>query len=205
MGKKLLTCLMALCLCFTFASCADLFEPVDSTNSSSSSIETPDSSSGSGDSSDSGNSGDSSGDVQKQYVTITFRQDGQEDIVKTIEQGTTLTDVPTPVGKTGYTVVWNKTDFTNVAESVIVTAVETAKTYTIILSVGDNASISQTTITVTYGQAYELPTPSNPNKTFKGWKYNGEDFASTGTWELDVEAGELTIVAQWKLDWTGSY
>ena len=193
MGKKLLTCFMALCLCFSFASCADLFQPVDSTNSSSS-VVTP------GDSTDS-----SSQAPVTEYVTITFQQEGQADVVKTIVKGTTLTEVPTPASKTGYTVVWDETDFTNVTESMTVTAVATAKTYKIILNVGDNATISQTTVMVTYGQAYELPTPSHEDKTFKGWLYNGESFASQGTWELDVAAGELTVTAKWMADWTGSY
>lgn len=209
MGKKLLTCFMALCLCFSFASCADLFQPVDSTNSSSS-VVTPGDSTGSDSSSDSSDSSSDSSDSSSQapvteYVTITFQQEGQADVVKTIVKGTTLTEVPTPASKTGYTVVWDETDFTNVTESMTVTAVATAKTYKIILNVGDNATISQTTVMVTYGQAYELPTPSHEDKTFKGWLYNGESFASQGTWELDVAEGELTVTAKWMADWTGSY
>ena len=206
MSKKLLTCFMALCLCFSFASCADLFQPTDSANSSSS-VVTPGDSTGSGNSSDSSSdSSDSSSQAPvTEYVTITFQQEGQADVVKTIVKGTALTEVPTPASKTGYTVVWDETDFTNVTESMIVTAVATAKTYKVILNVGDNASISQTTITVTYGQAYELPTPTHQDKTFKEWLYNGEKFEGKGTWELDVAEEELTVTAKWTVDWSGSY
>ena len=190
MGKKLLTCVMALCLCLSFASCGEMFQPIDSTSGSSSSNQS---------------SSDSSSDVEKQYVTITFQQEGQADVVKTIVKGTALTEIPTPASKTGYTVVWDETDFTNVTESMTVTAVATAKTYKIILNVGANASISQTTITVTYGQAYELPTPTHQDKTFKEWLYNNEKFEGKGTWELDVAEGELTVTAKWTVDWSGSY
>ena len=189
MGKKLLTCVMALCLCLSFASCGEMFQPIDSTSGSSSSNQS---------------SSDSSSDVEKQYVTITFKQEGQADIVKTIEQGASLTDIPTPVGKTGYNVAWDETDFTNVAESMVVSAVATAKTYTVILNVGAGAQIAQTSITVTYDQAYELPTPTHNDKSFKGWTYEGAAFAAQGTWTMDVE-GDVTVTATWSVDWTGSY
>ena len=46
-------------------------------------------------------------------IKVSFVQDGQTTIVKTIDKGQTLTDIPAPVQKTGYTVSWEVADFSN--------------------------------------------------------------------------------------------
>ena len=58
-------------------------------------------------------------------VDITFVQSGQEDVVVTIKKGESLEDIPDPAQKTGYTVVWDVTDFSNIDEDLTVNAVET--------------------------------------------------------------------------------
>lgn len=148
---------------------------------------------------------DDSSEESIQQVKVTFKQDGQMDIVKTLKQGETLTDIPTPISKMGYMVEWNTVDFINITEDMTVYAVETAKTYTVVLNV-NGGSVMQTTITVTYGQAYKLMIPTKENKVFDGWFYNGIHISLSGIWEIDTEDAEVTLIAEWSNGgWTGNY
>ena len=148
---------------------------------------------------------DDSSEESIQQVKVTFKQDGQMDIVKTLKQGETLTDIPMPISKMGYMVEWNTVDFINITEDMTVYAVETAKTYTVVLNV-NGGSVMQTTITVTYGQAYKLMIPTKENKVFDGWFYNGIHISLSGIWEIDTEEAEVTLIAEWSNGgWTGNY
>ena len=51
-------------------------------------------------------------------VTVTFVQTGEENIVKTVEFGGTLTDIPTPAARDGFIVAWNRTDFSGLVEDI---------------------------------------------------------------------------------------
>jgi uncharacterized repeat protein (TIGR02543 family) len=142
-------------------------------------------------------------DVRVIY-TISFVQAGQETKTFEVKEGESFTDVPTPVAKTGYTVEWDTTDFTVVAGNMTVTAVETAKTYTITLN-ANGGKVSNTKITVIYGETYELPTPMHNDKAFVCWMYNGKKIAMTGIWSLDIDES-IVFVAQWgKSEWTDFY
>lgn len=214
MGKKLVALIIALGMCFSLTSCMELFAPTGSSqdnssvmtsesvsekassNEETSSEEKP--SSSEGETSDEGGSTE-----EKVYVTVTFKQPGQADVVKTVEQGKALTDIPTPVAKTGYKIVWDTTNFANVTANMTVNAVETVKTYTIIFDTKD-ANVSQASMTVTYGETYELPTLVHNSKTFKGWRYDGKMMENNGVWEMDVE-GDITFRAVWEVEWTGCY
>ena len=48
---------------------------------------------------------DESGNGQKETFTVTFVQAGQDNVVKEVKEGETLTDIPALKGRTGYTVV----------------------------------------------------------------------------------------------------
>lgn len=124
---------------------------------------------------------------------VTFVQDGQANVVKTVKKGATLTDIPVPASVVGHDVVWNVTDFTNVQNNMTVNAVVTAKTFTItyeISSIADNNGVTlpQLTQTVTYGQAFtlfDLPTfvEDGVEYVLTAWLKDGEKFVS-GTWTL---------------------
>jgi uncharacterized repeat protein (TIGR02543 family) len=138
--------------------------------------------------------------------TISFVQKGQESKTFTVRAGESFTDIPDPVAKTGYTVVWEEKDLTNVQGSIEVQAIETAQTYTITLSLYDSKTESAY---VTYDSAYELKEPKRTGWIFKGWKYNGEAFEGKGTWKTVVE-GDFVLVAQWEKEvvedqWTNNY
>ena len=137
--------------------------------------------------------------------TISFVQAGQETKTYTVKEGESFTEIPAPVAKAGYIVEWDKKEFVNVVENIVVTAVETAKTYTITLTAAEG-ELSQTTITVTYGQAYELPVPTHTNRDFVAWEYNGVEVAVKGVWNIDTDQETITLVAQWSEDrWTGFF
>lgn len=142
---------------------------------------------------------------ETQYITVTFKQDGQVEIVKKVEKGGRLTDIPTPAPKTGYIVEWESVDFTNLTEDMTVNTIETAKKYTLSLN-ANGGSVTQTTITVTYGQAYNLMIPTKENKVFDGWFYNDIHISLSGIWEIDTDKAEVTLIAEWSNGgWTGNY
>lgn len=128
-------------------------------------------------------------DTRETY-TISFVQAGQEIKTFSVKAGESFTEIPAPVAKTGYTVAWDVTDFTNITNNITVTAIETAKTYAVSLKV-DGAVIG--TISVAYNSAYDLTIPSKVGYTFKKWTYNGAEIATTGTWTID--ATEIEVVA----------
>lgn len=127
--------------------------------------------------------------------TITFKQNNKVDIVKTVEEGADLTDIPTPAAKTGYTVAWDTSAdaLKNVTKNMTVTAVETPKTYTVTYD-ANGGEVTPETIEVTYDAAYTLATPTRAGYNFTGWTYNGNAVASA-TWNID--AAEITLVAGW--------
>jgi hypothetical protein len=127
--------------------------------------------------------------------------------------------LPVATPKLGYELVgWqrNGEEFANRGkwnvdeENIVLVAVYKAKTYTITLDVNGGDALTQTTIQVTYGEAYKLPTPtrestSDTSYSFIGWKINGNSIASEGTWT--ITEGDLTAVAEWKGadGWTSNY
>ncbi|MBE7101178.1 MAG: hypothetical protein E7364_06165 [Clostridiales bacterium] len=140
--------------------------------------------------------------------TISFKQAGQDPKTYTVKAGESFTDIPAPVGKTGYKVEWEEKDLTNVQGNIEVKAIETAQTYAITLKLYEGVT---ETAYVTYDDSYSLRNGKNPTRSgyeFKGWKYNGEDFDASGTWNIVVE-GECVIEAQWekeeKEEWTNNY
>ena len=210
MSKKLIAWLVALGMCFSLTSCADLLGGLglggessltsSELTSSDSEEETPNTSSDNNEKDDN----DEEDEGETQYVTVTFKQAGKADIVKTVEKYTSLTDIPAPAEKKGYTIVWDKTDFRNITENIVVTAIETIKVYTITFEANIGTTM-QTTMTITYGELYELPQATSEDGAFKGWSYNGVNVAMQGVWEMDLESGTLVLVAEWEPDWTGSY
>ncbi len=150
---------------------------------------------------------DDSSEDEEIYYTVTFKQQGQADIVFAhIKENFKFTNIPTPMQKVGYTVVWDSAELAKlnvIAENVIVHAVETAKTYTIILS-ANGGTVSETKVTVVYGQAYELPYPKRSGHTFVSWKNGTQSFSRKGVWKYDIS--DTNFVAQWEVGvWTPNY
>ena len=130
-------------------------------------------------------------------IDITFVQEGQENIVKTIKKGESLTDIPTPVSKDGYTIVWDVTEFENLNNSLTVNAVETPNQYTITYEV-EPGVLTETTQVVTFDSnvVYYKPLKTAPNSEFGGWKIKGTETVLTdGVYKI---ASDVTLVfADW--------
>lgn len=222
--KKIIILVLSIGMCLALASC-NMFtssNSMEESNDSSWSVDlggddsysedllssedgTSDDSSSEDDASSENSPSDSSEETETQWVKVTFQQNGQVDIVKTIKKGETLTDIPTPALKTGYIIEWESVDFTNITADMTVNAIEMAKTYTLVFD-ANGGSLTQTTITVTYGQAYNLMTPTHDTKLFVGWMYNDTNVSSIGTWEIDADTAEVVLTAQWiNGGWTGNY
>ena len=135
-------------------------------------------------------------DVKVEY-TVTFKQDGCEDIVRTVEKGKALADVPTPQGKTGYTVKWNITNFAKITKDTVVTAVATPNTYTVTYKDTDVAAA-----TFTFDAAYELATPTKEGFKFLGWFVGEEEVPMTGTW---TTANDVELTAKWQAIYTVTF
>ena len=106
--------------------------------------------------------------------TITFVQTGQKPITRQVPAGGTLTDIPEPVAKTGYTIVWEKKDYTNITRSFTVNSVETANVYKIHYDLGalsgtENISGYIPTQDVTFNEPYNLISPSYNGYSFVKW------------------------------------
>lgn len=135
---------------------------------------------------------------ENEKVTVTFKQEGKDDIVKTIYKGEALSDIPTPVEVEGHTVVWETVDFSEINENMTVNAIITAETYNVkfdMNGIGDQIEDA----TVTYGEVYTLPTPTNDLYDFVKWTYNGTELAQSTTLEFDLGNHEdtITLVAEW--------
>lgn len=146
-------------------------------------------------------------DTRETY-TISFVQAGQATKTFSVKEGEDFTEIPTPVAKTGYTIVWDKTDFTNVQESMTVNAKETANTYTITYDVNGGSALTETTQKVTYDEAYTVKdAPTKSGYTFTGWYIKGTDTKfENGTWTTD---GDVAVEARWEKlpeeEWTKNY
>ena len=142
--------------------------------------------------------------VEKETFTVTFVQAGQNDIVKTVEKGATLTDIPAPKDKVGYSVTWNVAEFVDIYENITVTAVETANNYTITYQPGDG-TLDAITQTVTYDAEYTLKIPVHQDAayTFTCWtRADNTSVAQTGTWKI---AEDITLTAQYAEPYTVSF
>ena len=69
-----------------------------------------------------------------------------------------------------------------------------ANTYIVTYNVNEGDALTPNTLEVTYGEAYELATPTRESKFFSGWMYDGDIVANSGTWNI---ADNVTLVAQW--------
>lgn len=142
------------------------------------------------------------GDNGAATYSVTFVQQGQKDIVISVEKGQALTGIPTPAPVVGHDVSWDKTDFSKIDANVTVNAVATPKTYTIYYTISEvlqnkPITLSKTSQQVTYGQEFTLISASyvENGETFvlMGWKnLDGEDFTA-GVWNYTED---ITLVTK---------
>ena len=141
------------------------------------------------------------------FYTVTFVQAGQENVVKTVSEGKSLTDIPVVQTREGYTVAWDEEDLaklTNINANVTVNAVETANDYTVTYTfdaqLEGDIEIYANTQTATYDQAFTPYEPTLDGYDFVCWQYvNAESqtvsFASGSVWKF---AKNMTFSAKFE-------
>lgn len=148
-------------------------------------------------------SGDGENHGDKQTYTVTFRQKGKEDVVRSVEHGATLANIPKPIQRPGYTITWEEKDLTNITQSIIVNAVEIANRYTVTYNLGVNtyATLDSYTAQVTYNEEFTLKTPQySGSAPFLGWYLANADGKAT---DEKVENGkylwaeDIKLIAKW--------
>ena len=145
---------------------------------------------------------------EKTTYTITFKQEGQADIVKELNIGETLTDIPTPEEQEGYQIAWDKTDFSGLSEDVVITAIYTPNEYRIYLHLNrldanfagnENVVYDETQymyyMTVKYNSEVELFTPTSQYAKFVKWENVETGEVYTGGKYLVL--GDLYVRAVW--------
>ena len=130
-------------------------------------------------------------------ITVSFVQEGQQTIVLTVENGEIVADIPDPVAKEGYTITWDKTDFSNITKSIVVNAVETPNVYIINYEIGNNVQMGALIQEVRYNEEFTLSVPKLDGYAFMGWKLKDtEIYVQEGkyTWLENI-----TLVAEWDI------
>lgn len=133
------------------------------------------------------------------YVTYDANGGSVYPSSQNITYGTTIT-LPTP-SKTGYDFAgWYNGDTLvesgvwSYASDIALTASWTGKNYTVTLDPGEG-TLDSTSLPVTYGEEFTLPTPERTGYTFDGW-YNGYSLIESGTWDYTYD---LSLTASWTL------
>ncbi len=137
-------------------------------------------------------------------ASVTFKQNGQADVVREAEIGTSLKDIPSPVEKAGYTVAWDITDFSNITKDVVVNAVEKPNEYTVTYTYDGRLENSYTVTlekqsqTVTFDAEFTVANAPQISGAvtlvFKGWKISGtETYLTSGVY---TTVGNVTVVAE---------
>ena len=124
--------------------------------------------------------------------TVTFVQEGFADIEITVNHGQPLTNVPTPQAVDGYNVSWEDIDLSNITADVIINALKTIKSYTIIFDSNGGTSVPAQSVGM-YQKATEPAEPTRPGYVFDGWYYGKEKWSFVGF----VVTEDMTLVAKW--------
>ena len=186
--------------------------------------ETSNESDGSTDESDSNSESDSSTDAMDSSTSSDDTLEEEKDFVLTFKLN--ATDVGTQVvlqgeerlsvddervpalpicEEIGYHYVWD-TDFTALAQSATITAVKSAKTYTVYLD-AKGGELAVNSVIVTYGEVPNIPTPTETQKAkgFMGWYYGGTKLNLNKAWSMDADGVTLNAVWSEGSSWTGDY
>ncbi|MBO5363079.1 MAG: InlB B-repeat-containing protein [Clostridia bacterium] len=143
--------------------------------------------------------------VEKDKVAVIFHDTNGETSDRPVYVGGTLTDIPTPSEKDGYTVDtqnWYLDEactqvatFENIQQGFEVYAKAMANTYTVTYNVPEDATVDGTQDSFTYGAAYTLKTPVRALYSFAGWETaDGKSLATSGTWSI---ADNVQLSAKW--------
>ena len=139
------------------------------------------------------------------FYTLTFVQEGCEDIVITLMTGNCIPekDIPLLEGKEGYDVTWSIMDFSSIQHDTVINAVYQAKQFYIFydISTCSGASISADFSMVNYGEKYTLLTPESRSDyyVFSCWENadTGEIFENEGIYTMTEDINLTAIWINW--------
>ena len=123
-------------------------------------------------------------DVAADSFTVTFKQEGEEDVVITVESGKTI-EIPAPKAVAGYTVEWDQ-DLTGIAitQNVIVNAEKTPVQNTINYNVNGGANATTNPTKFTVEDEFTFAAPTRTGYDFKGWYTDMALTTPTQHWQL---------------------
>ena len=128
--------------------------------------------------------------------TVTFVQEGFANVVKTVNEGEALTDIPTPQAVQGYEIRWEEKDLTNIQTNITVNAVKTLVEYNVIYVLNGGTNNAQNPDKYTVEQELLLFDPSRAGYTFAGW-YSDSSFNNNVIEIVQGTTGEKTFYANW--------
>ncbi len=128
--------------------------------------------------------------------TVSFVQEGFVDVVKTVNEGDTLADIPTHQAVQGYEIKWEEKDLTNIQSDITVNAVKTPIEYNIIYVLNGGTNNDENPNSYNVEQSFELKAPAKEGYTFAGW-YNDIDFNNLESGIALGSIGEKPFYAKW--------
>lgn len=161
-------------------------------------------------------------------LSVSFLQSGQPTIVRRVAKGGALaeSDIPIPVARDGYTITWDRTDFSHIETDLVVRAVETPVgdsddsdetqycRVTYDLGVHADATITAVTQLVPIGEEITLYRPYFAGDPFSHWQVTVGGSVTVGEKETQtvypkdgdgkpadmcvILAGDVTLAARWQ-------
>ncbi len=186
--KKLITLFIILCLALAMVGCGGSNPPDGSTG---------------------GTGGGGTQGGTPVTLEVTFKQYGQADIVKTVNKGENLTDIPTPTAIQFCEIAWDKSssDFNNVNSSFTVNAVYTKDgqpAYILEFDLGDYKSSATlgsdySLIGVKQNEQITLPRPTHGEHGFNYW-VDGDGAVITEQTFTFTYTKNVVFTANWNID-----
>ncbi len=141
--------------------------------------------------------------LNPKYCQIIFRQDGYDDVIKTVLWGEDLSDVPSPKDEEGYAISWRVNDFRRIKEDLVVTTVKIGNKYTITFD-ADGGTMAVTEMEVEYGTKITLPVPIKEGYALKKWEItDGGGTLKNGVYKIlkSISVKAIWEEATWTPGW----
>ncbi len=132
--------------------------------------------------------------IKEKYFNVTFDDGISDKVIRQVAHGQTLSDIPSPTAKVGYSACWSVENFENILADINVSAKYTPIEYTIsFISGGSVAATKKYDIE----KSVDFDTISRQHYEFKGW-YANENCTGESALSLAVgNYGDKSFYAKW--------
>ncbi len=132
--------------------------------------------------------------IKEKYFNVTFDDGISDKVIRQVAHGQTLSDIPSPTAKVGYSACWSVENFENILADINVSAKYTPIEYTIsFISGGSVAATKKYDIE----KSVDFDTISRQHYEFKGW-YTNENCTGESALSLAVgNYGDKSFYAKW--------